>query len=43
MFGEDGRQRLLWFTPTVGTPAVEQFELLSVTGAQDLTPEYGRG
>ncbi|MEU5380331.1 MULTISPECIES: helix-turn-helix transcriptional regulator [unclassified Streptomyces] len=43
LFSEDGRQRLLWFTPAVGTPAVEQFELLSVIGTQDLTPEYGRG
>jgi hypothetical protein len=43
LFSEDGRQRLLWFTPAAGTPAVEQFELLSVIGTQDLTPEYGRG
>ncbi|GAA3879123.1 hypothetical protein GCM10022207_52190 [Streptomyces lannensis] len=43
MLGEDGRQRLLWFTPAVGTPAMEQFELLSVIGTQDLTPKYGRG
>ena len=34
LFSEDGRQRLLWFTPAVGTDAVEQLELLGVVGAQ---------
>lgn len=39
LFSEDGRQRLLWFTPAVGTDSVEQLELLSVVGTQDLTSE----
>jgi transcriptional regulator with XRE-family HTH domain len=34
---EDGTQRLLWFTPALGTSAIEQFELLSVVGDQELT------
>jgi transcriptional regulator with XRE-family HTH domain len=34
LFSEDGRQRLLWFTPAVGTDAVEQLELLGVVGGQ---------
>jgi len=41
LFSEDGRQRLLWFTPAVGTDAVEQLELLSVVGTQDLMPNTG--
>lgn len=36
LLSEDGRQRLLWFTPVVGTGAVEQFALLGVVGTQDL-------
>ncbi|WP_426502488.1 helix-turn-helix domain-containing protein [Dactylosporangium sp. McL0621] len=36
LFSEDGRQRLLWFTPTLGTGAVEQLELLGVVGNQNL-------
>lgn len=40
LFSEDGRQRLLWFTPAVGTDSVEQFELLSVLGTQDFAPEH---
>ncbi|NRN70653.1 Transcriptional regulator [Kibdelosporangium sp. 4NS15] len=39
LFTEDGRQRLLWFTPVVGTDSVEQLELLAVLGTQDLTVE----
>ncbi|MGV9677016.1 helix-turn-helix transcriptional regulator [Nocardia sp. NPDC003482] len=38
LFSEDGRQRLLWFTPAVGTESVEQLELLGVLGTQDLAP-----
>lgn len=38
LFSEDGRQRLLWFTPTVGTRSFEQLELLSVLGTQQLAP-----
>jgi transcriptional regulator with XRE-family HTH domain len=39
LFSEDGRQRLLWFTPAVGTESVERFELLSVIGTQSLAPD----
>lgn len=42
LFSEDGLQRLLWFSPVVGTDTVELFELLGVVGRQDLTPEPGR-
>ena len=38
LLSEDGRQRLLWFSPVPGTDAVEQLELLSVLGTQDLAP-----
>ena len=41
LFSEDGRQRLLWFTPAVGTDSAERMELLGVVGRQDLTPERG--
>jgi MmyB-like transcription regulator ligand binding domain len=40
LFSEDGRQRLLWFTPAVGTESVEQLELLSVLGTQNVAPEH---
>lgn len=36
LLSEDGRQRLLWFTPAAGTDAVEKLELLAVLGTQDL-------
>ena len=36
LFSEDGRQRLLWFTPAVGTDTAERLELLNVVGQQDL-------
>ncbi|HEU5008877.1 MAG TPA: helix-turn-helix domain-containing protein [Jatrophihabitantaceae bacterium] len=36
LFSEDGRQRLLWFTPAADTAAVEQLELLTVVGTQNL-------
>jgi hypothetical protein len=39
LFSEDGRQRLLWFTPAMGTDSAERMELLGVVGSQDLTPE----
>jgi transcriptional regulator with XRE-family HTH domain len=39
LFSEDGRQRLLWFSPVAGTDAVEKLELLSVLGTQDLAPD----
>jgi transcriptional regulator with XRE-family HTH domain len=38
LFSEDGRQRLLWFSPAAGTDAAERLELLGVVGAQDLVP-----
>jgi transcriptional regulator with XRE-family HTH domain len=39
LLSEDGRQRLLWFSPVAGTDAVEKLELLSVLGTQDLAPD----
>ncbi|MEV7787720.1 helix-turn-helix transcriptional regulator [Streptomyces sp. NPDC088106] len=36
LFSEDGRQRLLWFTPAVGTDSAERLELLAVLGTQDV-------
>lgn len=36
LLSEDGRQRLLWFSPVPGTDAVEKLELLSVLGTQEL-------
>ncbi|MFG3255399.1 helix-turn-helix transcriptional regulator [Streptomyces sp. NPDC048172] len=36
LFSEDGRQRLLWFTPAVGTDSAGQLDLLAVLGGQDL-------
>ncbi|MCI2416681.1 helix-turn-helix domain-containing protein [Saccharopolyspora sp. K220] len=39
LFSEDGQQRLLWFTAPPGSAAVEQLELLSVIGLQQLTPD----
>ncbi|MFE2509217.1 helix-turn-helix transcriptional regulator [Streptomyces naganishii] len=37
LFSEDGRQRLLWFTPAVGTDSAGLLDLLAVVGTQDLT------
>jgi transcriptional regulator with XRE-family HTH domain len=34
LFSEDGRQRLLWFTPAVGTDSADLFDLLAVLGTQ---------
>lgn len=36
LFSDDGRQRLLWFTPALGTDSVDRLALLSVVGTQDL-------
>jgi len=33
LLSEDGTQRLLWFTPVPGSPAVEKLELLGVVGS----------
>ncbi|WP_042395036.1 MmyB family transcriptional regulator [Streptacidiphilus carbonis] len=38
LLNEDGRQRLLWFSPVPGTDAVEKLELLAVLGTQNLVP-----
>ncbi|MFD1661799.1 helix-turn-helix transcriptional regulator [Streptomyces caeni] len=37
LFSEDGRQRLLWFTPAVGTDSAGLLDLLAVVGTQDVT------
>jgi transcriptional regulator with XRE-family HTH domain len=41
LFSEDGRQRLLWFTPAVGTDSGSRLELLGVIGNQHLLSETG--
>ncbi|MGY0057304.1 helix-turn-helix transcriptional regulator [Streptomyces sp. LZ34] len=37
LFSEDGRQRLLWFTPAVGTDSADLLDLLAVLGTQKVT------
>ena len=37
LFSEDGRQRLLWFAPAVGTESAGLLELLRVVGTQEVT------
>ena len=37
LFSEDGRQRLLWFTPAVGTESAGLLDLLTVIGTQEVT------
>ncbi|MFD7920997.1 helix-turn-helix transcriptional regulator [Streptomyces sp. NPDC059740] len=37
LFSEDGRQRLLWFTPAVGTASAGLLDLLAVLGTQEVT------
>ncbi|MGW7521159.1 helix-turn-helix transcriptional regulator [Streptomyces sp. NPDC054796] len=37
LFSEDGRQRLLWFTPAVGTDSAGLLDLLTVIGTQEIT------
>ncbi|MDA3643663.1 helix-turn-helix transcriptional regulator [Saccharopolyspora indica] len=37
LFSEDGRQRLLWFTPAVGTDSADKLDLLAVITTQQLT------
>lgn len=37
LFSEDGRQRLLWFTPAIGTDSADKLDLLSVVGTQEFT------
>jgi transcriptional regulator with XRE-family HTH domain len=36
LFSEDGAQRLLWFTPAVGTDSVAKLDMLAVVGTQSL-------
>ncbi|WP_436842703.1 helix-turn-helix transcriptional regulator [Streptomyces flaveolus] len=36
LFSEDGRQRLLWFTPAVGTDSAGLLDLLTVIGTQEI-------
>ncbi|AQS68082.1 transcriptional regulator [Streptomyces pactum] len=36
LFSEDGRQRLLWFTPAVGTDSAGLLDLLAVVGTQEV-------
>lgn len=42
LFSEDGRQRLLWFTPRAGTETAEKLALLGVVGTQAMRAEPGR-
>ncbi|MYS86682.1 helix-turn-helix domain-containing protein [Streptomyces sp. SID5474] len=37
LFSEDGRQRLLWFTPALGTDSAALLDLLAVLGTQEVT------
>lgn len=39
LFGEDSRQRLLWFTPRAGTDTAEKLTLLIVVGTQVMRTE----
>lgn len=39
LFSEDHRQRLLWFTPALGTENAEALEMLKVIGTQNLTTD----
>ncbi|WP_440581939.1 helix-turn-helix transcriptional regulator [Streptomyces flavofungini] len=37
LFSEDGRQRLLWFTPAVGTDSADRLALLAAIGTQEMS------
>ena len=39
LFSEDGRQRLLWFTPALGTDSADALDMLAAIGSQDLQPD----
>ncbi|MEU5088005.1 helix-turn-helix transcriptional regulator [Streptomyces sp. NPDC021356] len=39
LFSEDGRRRLLWFTPRAGTGTAEKLALLTVVGTQAMQTE----
>lgn len=41
LFSEDGRQRLLWFTPAAGTDSAGLLDLLAVLGTQEVTGPAG--
>ncbi len=41
LFSEDGRQRLLWFTPAVGTDSAGLLDLLTVVGTQEVAEPSG--
>ncbi|WP_431994092.1 helix-turn-helix transcriptional regulator [Streptomyces griseoflavus] len=41
LFSEDGRQRLLWFTPAVGTDSAGLLDLLTVVGTQEVVGPSG--
>ncbi|MFI1418211.1 helix-turn-helix transcriptional regulator [Streptomyces sp. NPDC020731] len=41
LFSEDGRQRLLWFTPAVGTDSAGLLDLLAVVGTQEVVESSG--
>ncbi|NUP20485.1 MAG: hypothetical protein HOZ81_31265 [Streptomyces sp.] len=42
LFSEDGRQRLLWFTPRAGTDTAEKLALLTVVGTQAMETDRVR-
>lgn len=39
LVSEDGRQRLLWFTPALGTDSADALDMLTVIGTQDLATD----
>jgi transcriptional regulator with XRE-family HTH domain len=39
LFSEDGRQRLLWFTPALGTDSADALDMLTVIGTQNLATD----
>lgn len=41
LFSEDGRQRLLWFAPAVGTDSAGLLDLLTVVGTQEVVGPSG--
>ncbi|WP_431986557.1 helix-turn-helix transcriptional regulator [Streptomyces griseoflavus] len=41
LFSEDGRQRLLWFAPAVGTDSAGLLDLLTVVGTQEVVEPSG--
>lgn len=39
LFSDDGRQRLIWFSPALGTESADALDMLAVPGAQSLAPD----